>query len=171
MWSPAESPVLMQTLSKFHIPTQLSGIHIPVLLSHLSQTSQDQATDSQVSVCFSLKNSISWENEAQNLTLWAGCSSRVRHQTSEYRYLLVSQQSQYSHWRSSNQFCSLHVGFCYDQKCLYLGSCGLGESTQSLKETHAHFEQQREARQRQDAWGHLKKYLMPKTTERHFWSI
>lgn len=85
IWSPAESPVLIQTLSKLHIPRHLSGTHIPVLLSSLSQTSEDQSSDSQVSMCFSLKNSVPWENGAQSLTHWAGCSSKLRHQTYEYR--------------------------------------------------------------------------------------
>lgn len=44
MWSPTETPVLMQRISKVHIPAQLSGIHTPVSLSHLLQICQDQST-------------------------------------------------------------------------------------------------------------------------------
>lgn len=137
--------------------------NISALLRHLSQTCQYQ-----ILRCWCAQLSILWEKEAKNLIPCAGCSSRVRHQIFEYRHLPMSQQSYYSH---SDQFCCLNIQFYCHQRCLYLGLCMFGESTQSLEEIYTHSEQQMEARQRQDTWGHLKQYLMPKTTEWHLWSI
>lgn len=49
--------------------------------------------------------------------------------------------------------------------------CGLGDTTQGLQEINTRLEQQLDVRQRQNAWGHCKQHLMPKTTEWYLWSI
>lgn len=135
MQNPTESPVLMQRISKFHIPAQLSGIHIPALLSHLLQTCQDQSTDYHVPQTEKQHILGEWDSKTDPLG-----KLQFKNKTPDIWIQIPACKAAIPLQRET--VISVYTGGFCRQRHLYLGPCGLGESTQSLQETHPCLEQQ-----------------------------
>lgn len=102
--------------------------------------------------------------------LWDnGCSSKVKHLNTD------------TYWWAHNPIkvtgdlvissVAWTLAFTATRDAYVWALCGLGDTTQGLQEINTHLEKQLEVRQRQNAWGHCKQHLMPKTTEWYLWSI
>lgn len=157
---PYESPVLMQRISKFHIPAQLSGIHVPVSLSHLLQTCQEQSTDYHVPQTEKQHILGKWDSETDPL---GKLQFKIRPQISEYRHLLVSQQFHYREKYLSVQL-PKHWGFLPSQAPTSGLMWAWRVNTKFIGDPYLLGATDR-ARKIQDAWGHVKWYWMPETTE------